>query len=571
MALGADKYYEKITSIQQNMHKRERRRLELERELFAFSRSDNRISQIKRSRLHSYLKEICDRGARAKMRNLELLRDVESIEISMKEYSRDHCPLQQQKADVLKKISRFTEAKKNVTKGLNADKDEATSGQFQDSPLSRPAGDFTKPPVVIFMGHQTSRGSDAEAGTTSVHSHQALRRSPNRSMHSRERLPSGLLKDFRVGAEDAAGSRAHLSDDISGSDDSPDGCNLSDKHERTTAASLPSVPSICASTGAPGRAPFGSDGEQEGSPPVTLARPEKSPSPGSVRPKAERSPAEHSDSREVTHQPPVMEGGEPGRGHFMPPTAFGTGARDVPGRRESVGTLSSGVPLSESPVSDLSISLTQSELEEDPPEGVAPETSATPSGASDDHNRRRRPESPLQSDSSEHTPQLNRESSAPAGTSESLSQEGFFRLLDNIEGRLGGERTGVYAEASIGGRQLNRIISLCNRGAALNDEDLEACGAVVLHGLQRLSWSTAKGCLLPEDLVGAQQSSTEPREISASLPPDAARLWDRWFKHALLLKERRVLSTERLVQLFTPLLLERHATYSHQGIFIYTC
>lgn len=79
------------------------------------------------------------------------------------------------------------------------------------------------------------------------------------------------------------------------------------------------------------------------------------------------------------------------------------------------------MPLSESPVSDLSISLTQSELEEDPPEGVAPETSATPSGASDDHNRRRRPESPLQFDSSEHTPQLNRESSAPAGTSERYS------------------------------------------------------------------------------------------------------------------------------------------------------
>ena len=31
------------------------------------------------------------------MRNLELLRDVECIEISMKEYSPDHGPLQQQK------------------------------------------------------------------------------------------------------------------------------------------------------------------------------------------------------------------------------------------------------------------------------------------------------------------------------------------------------------------------------------------------------------------------------------------------------------------------------------------
>lgn len=62
-------------------------------------------------------------------------------------------------------------------------------------------------------------------------------------------------------------------------------------------------------------------------------------------------------------------------------------------------------------------------------------------------------------------------------------------------------------------------------------------------------------------------SSTNPSHTphnSISLPPDAARLWDRWFKHALLLKESRVLSTKRLVQLFTPLLVERHATYSHQ-------
>lgn len=55
--------------------------------------------------------------------------------------------------------------------------------------------------------------------------------------------------------------------------------------------------------------------------------------------------------------------------------------------------------------------------------------------------------------------------------------------------------------------------SLCDDGAGLNDEDLEACGAVVLHELQRLSWSTEKGCLLPQDLVSAHQSGTEPYEI----------------------------------------------------------
>ncbi|KAM9341512.1 centrosomal protein kizuna [Symphorus nematophorus] len=560
MVRSEDQYYEKITSIQQSMHNRERRRLELERELFTYSRSDRRISQIKCSKLRSYLKEICDREARAKMRNLELLRDVECIEISMKEYSPDHGPLQQQKADFFKKISRFMEARQKMEQESDIEKVEAVQRQHQDSSLlSHPAKDFTQPPAVIFMGRQTSRGSDAEAGTTSVHSHQALHRSPNRSMHSRERLPSGLLKDFRVGGEDAASNRAHLSDDISGSNDSPDGCNLSDKHERTMAL----LPSVRALTGAAGNVPFGSDDEQEPSPLVTLTGPEKNLSPSSSSPMtAKNSPAEHSDSCEVAHQTPIMEDGQRGLSHLMPQTTSGKEDQDT-GLRESVSTPSSDVHLSESSASDLSLSLTQSELEEDLPEGVAPEKNAT-SGQSDDRNQHS-PESSLHSDSFKNTPELNCESSAPVVTLESLSQVGLFNLLDNIEGRLHCERASVYGDSSIDGRRLNRIISLCNAGAGLNDEDLEACGAVILHELQRLSWSTAKGCLLPQDLVSAYQSCTEPNKISTSLPPDAARLWDRWFKHALLLKERRVLSTERLVQLFTPLLLERHATYSHQA------
>ncbi|XP_038585290.1 centrosomal protein kizuna isoform X1 [Micropterus salmoides] len=545
-----DQYYEKITSIQQSMHEREKRRQELERELFAYSRSDKRISQIKCSKLRSYLKEISDREAQAKMRNLELLRDVECIEISMKEYSPDHGPLQQQKADLFQRISRFMEARKKMERDLDVAKVEAVHRQHQGSVLSHPAKDFTKPPVVILMGYETFRQPDAETGTTSVHSHQALHRSPNRSMHSRERLRSGLLKDFRVGGEDAASSRAHLSDDISGSNDSPDGCNLSDKHDRTVAV----LPSVRALAGAAGNVPLGSDDEQEPSPLVTLTGPEKNTSPGSSSlMKAKNSFAELNNSQD----------GESVLSHLMPETSFGKETQDAPGRVcESVSTPSSDVQLSESNDRDLSISLTQSELEEDLPEGVAPERNAT-SGRIDDHNQHS-PESSLLSDWSNNKPKLNCES-APTVTFESLSQEGLFNLLDNIEGQLDGEQTRVYGDSPIDGRQLTRIISLCNSGAGLNDEDLEACGAVILHELQRLSWSTAKGCLLPQDLVGAHQSITEPNEISTSLPPDAARLWDRWFKHALLLKERHVLSTERLVQLFTPLLLERHATYGHQA------
>lgn len=52
---------------------------------------------MKCSRLRSYLKEICESESRAKMRNLELLRNVECIKNDMKEYSSDHGHLQQQK------------------------------------------------------------------------------------------------------------------------------------------------------------------------------------------------------------------------------------------------------------------------------------------------------------------------------------------------------------------------------------------------------------------------------------------------------------------------------------------
>lgn len=176
------------------------------------------------------------------------------------------------------------------------------------------------------MDRQTSRGSNAEAQTTIVHSDQALHRSSNRSIHSCERLPSGLLKDFRVGGEDAASNGAHLSDDISGSNDSPDGCNLSVKHKRTTAV----LPSVRALTGTADNLSFESDDEHEPSPLVTLTEPKRNLSPGcSIPMKAKNYPGEHTDSRGVAHQPPIMEDGGRGLSYLMPETTAGEEGEDV--------------------------------------------------------------------------------------------------------------------------------------------------------------------------------------------------------------------------------------------------
>nr|XP_049596309.1 centrosomal protein kizuna isoform X1 [Syngnathus scovelli] len=510
-----DKYLERITSIQQSIHQREKQRLQLEKELFGVDRPYKRtISQIKGSKLHGYLKQICVREAQAKMRNLELLRDVECLQISMQQYSPNLLALQQQKAEFSDKMSRFME-EMNSTRNLKL---KSVQGDYKDSSLSYIAEDFTNAPAVMSVGRQTPKGANHATGITSVLSHKTLDSSPNRSMYSCKRLPSGPLKDFSVVREDADTSRAYSSDDGSAPDNSSDGREKPRKKALRFSQTTP--------------IPFANEDELE--PQVTLKSPERNPSPGSNNDPIglQNPPAEHVNSTEIALQTPLMENSGEGFSHVKPGTSSARKSEDISGRCDSFNS-SSDVQLSESTASDLSISLSQSESEDDEAEARNPE-----SGGS------------CHVSTVKDTPHL-------------LSLEGLFKLLDYIESRLHGEQTRVYGNFSLDERQLNRIISLCDSEAGLHEEDLEACGTVVLHELQRLSLRTEKGCLLPQELVSAHQSRTE--RMAVSLPPGAARLWDRWFKHALLLKESRVHSTERLVELFAPLLIERHATYLHQA------
>ncbi|XP_037097793.1 centrosomal protein kizuna isoform X3 [Syngnathus acus] len=512
-----DKYLERITSIQQSIHQ---------------------SSQIKGSKLHGYLKQICVREAQAKMRNLELLRDVECLQISMQQYSPNLLALQQQKAEFSDKISRFVEEMKSTRNS----KLKSVQGDYKDSSLSYIAEDFTNAPTVMSVGRQTPKGANHATGITSVLSHKTLDSSPNRSMYSCKGLPSGPLKDFSVVREDADTSRAYSSDDGSAPDNSSDGREKPRKKALRFSQTAPIA------------------NEDELEPQVTLKSPERNPSPGSNNDPIglQNPPAEHVNSTEIALQTPLMENSGEGVSHVMPGTSSARKSEDISGRCDSFNS-SSDVQLSESTASDLSISLSQSESEDDEAEARNPDSGG-----------------------SCHSPV-----STVKDTPHLLSLEGLFKLLDYIEGRLHGEQTRVYGNFSLDERPLNRIISLCDSEAGLHEEDLEACGAVVLHELQRLSLRTEKGCLLPQELVSAHQSRTEHMAvrrlgrrvtISAdtaiqyilppqmeSLPPGAARLWDRWFKHALLLKESRVHSTERLVELFAPLLIERHATYLHQA------
>lgn len=488
----------------------------MERELFAYCRSDKRVLQMKCSRLHSYFKEIADREERAKRRNLELLRDVECIENSMKKYQPNTDLLLQQKDQVKNMILKCMDATKIISHDDETDAAKVKGMQCQDMSFT----DGAKTPTELsVIGLQRAASSEHILYS---------------SAKSRVQIHEHLLKDSRPGLKGIVSNQAYLSDGISSSNDPPDGFNLSDKLERTTAM----LPTVCTFTLNAQNGPSLSN-EHKPSPPLTLTAAEGKPSLCSTGPMGVENPiVEKMEPKESTTQAPEIEE-----------------ERIVIPENTAGSSLSSEMNLSASQSSALSISLTQSELEEDLPE----------SDAADKHDLNKNTDCHSEfSKSSLHSEQSGR--SLDGDTKErSLSQKRLFKLLDTIEGLPLAVQTRVYSNPSINTKELQRLISLCNDSGDLNGEDPKAYGAVVLHELQRLSWSTVKGCLLPPDLVNAHQSCTSPEEISARLLPGAAQLWDRWFKHALLLKESSVLSTEHLVQLFTPLLLERHATYGHQA------
>ncbi|KAI5102366.1 centrosomal protein kizuna isoform X1, partial [Silurus meridionalis] len=89
MAFCTSEYFETVASIQKSMHEREKRRHELEEELFTYARSEERLARIKFTKMRHYHKELCKREQQAKARNLELRRSAESLVLKAKEFSID--------------------------------------------------------------------------------------------------------------------------------------------------------------------------------------------------------------------------------------------------------------------------------------------------------------------------------------------------------------------------------------------------------------------------------------------------------------------------------------------------
>ncbi|NXA55012.1 KIZ protein, partial [Nothocercus julius] len=152
---------------------------------------------------------------------------------------------------------------------------------------------------------------------------------------------------------------------------------------------------------------------------------------------------------------------------------------------------------------------------------------------------------------------------------DSLTLEGFSRLLQLVEDlvEMGSPRClALYQRGSTSAAKMNQLISFCNQAGSLKEEDLEACEAVVLHQLQRLLQSTLNGCLLPETALDARGRPIAEKQIRSEKQLDLAVLWACLSKHALFLKKHHVLLPDEVTKMFDTLLISEKKLRGAQAL-----
>ncbi|NXA42284.1 KIZ protein, partial [Eudromia elegans] len=162
-------------------------------------------------------------------------------------------------------------------------------------------------------------------------------------------------------------------------------------------------------------------------------------------------------------------------------------------------------------------------------------------------------------------------SASSAQEGDSLTLEGFSRLLQLVEDlvEMGSPRClALYQRGGTSAAKMNQLISFCNQASSLKEEDLEACEAVVLHQLQRLLQSTLNGCLLPETALDAQGSPRGEKQIRSEQQLDLAVLWACLSKHALFLKKHHVLLPDEVAKMFDTLLISEKQLRGAQTLLL---
>ncbi|KAM9017446.1 centrosomal protein kizuna [Ara ararauna] len=141
-------------------------------------------------------------------------------------------------------------------------------------------------------------------------------------------------------------------------------------------------------------------------------------------------------------------------------------------------------------------------------------------------------------------------SSAPGGSRGMLAA--LSRALEQIEDMV---RTSPQPPALYQGEHVVTL-ELLSGAARLEDGDLEACEAVILHQLRASLQSTLDGCLLPENSHCAQGRAEDEEQSRLEQWWDMGVLRTCLSKHALFLRKHQVQLPEEVLEMFERLLAQ---------------
>ncbi|XP_026141158.1 centrosomal protein kizuna [Carassius auratus] len=513
MAFCNTEYFDQIGNIQKSMNERERWRHELEEKLFAYLRSEERLTKLKCAKMHCYYKELCEREQQAKTRNLELLGNVENLASKMNEFSIDCSRLLQKRLECKNHITRLKEDRKKMGSRGESEADELPSS------FKLPSKQGSSQSAVVFTGHQTSNGSSRNDGVTTTRSPSQTELIPNHPLLSP--LQSGLSMHSHLSK---AADTAISSDDILNSGDFLEGRHLSDVHEKQ----MKSDWDVFQRTGEQHR------WEELNSPHTTLKEAEVS-------------------SRSVTAKKPA---------HIvsLERCPSRSPSSDTTDPRDSSQYMNSGGDDEEVSAEDEGDSSPRHQ-------DLSDHTNSRHQALRGDVVIQEQHVISFQTKGGTHK-QVNTQEPGRSYSHESpnrLSMEGFCHLLHSIERRLSAKDMNLY-RSTVHEQKLEDIISICGQCGRLDGVEVHVCGAVVLQQLPLLSCSLSHGCLLPSDLINTHWSSaTKPEQIRSCLSADSALLWDCCFRHFLQLQQQKILSIDHIIQLFTPLLVPNNATYTEKA------
>ncbi|XP_070603101.1 centrosomal protein kizuna [Erythrolamprus reginae] len=551
---GCDKgdYDEQIRRIQAQLRHSESKRVELERRMLEYSTSDTSRTELKYTNLKKYLNEICERQKKSLLRNQDLLKEFDCLEAHINNFASRSESLQKLKAEYEKDIKNRLLVEKKDT--LKREMRDATEHQM--IPEARQSGINDRTAMsrglyhtaTIFMGRQMSAVSNAE-DFSALQKSQLTKSFSISDLHSyRQPSQSCYMTDSCVVQTNSDLQYSNKSDKIDGE------TSLLKGEEMPVTSSVSYENEI---TSLIGESITNNDSnnfvENNVHPePKSLLHTKLSSENRSTSLKSysccKSLTPEHSLQSEQGTKKPISLIVEPGElvsasecSEEKFPVLRSTMHLDKNVLQEEDKSLSSST--------DLTVSLSEEEEESNhlklkqnlnstdcKPDDIIYNEECSPIFFSTEHS-----------------------SSGPKLRG-CLSFEGFCYVLTFIEemvAKLPSGCSALYQRGTANTAELKELISLCNKGGNLAQENFEACEALVLYQLQKLLQNTMNGSLLSSKKPNDKKEKLNEEQSRSELESYFLKIWKRLNHHIIFLQMHHILLREEVKDMFSTLLISK--------------